>query len=56
MPLKNLRLLFIASIRSLRHSRRFALLVIVTLTLPLAAVLFALHLLYQLLLTPLPYP
>ncbi len=56
MPLKNLRLLFIASIRSLRHSRRFALLVIVTLTLPLAAVLFALHLLYQLLLAPLPYP
>jgi len=46
----------LASIRSLRYSRRFTVLVVLTLTLPLTAVLIALHLFYQVLLAPLPYP
>lgn len=46
----------LACLRSLQYCRRFTLLVVLTLTLPLTAVLIALHLFYQLLLAPLPYP
>lgn len=48
--------LLVASIRSLYYNRRFSWLVVLTLTLPLTAVLIAQHLFYQLLFAPLPYP
>lgn len=56
MPFNNISQLLLASIRSLCYSRRFSYLVLLTLTLPLATVLIALHLFYQLLFAPLPYP
>lgn len=48
--------LLVASICSLYYNRRFSWLVVLTLTLPLTAVLIAQHLFYQLLFAPLPYP
>lgn len=48
--------LLVASIRSLHYHRHFSWLIVLTLTLPLTAILIALHLFYQLLFAPLPYP